>query len=305
MIEDEHAIIMDFGIARSTSRGAPAPRSSAVVPRLPASTGQDVTRLAATVIGEVIGTIEYMAPEQARGEHIDQRADVYAFGLIVYDMLVGRRRSEHAVSAVGELQGRLAHAPPSVRSVVHAVPEALDALITKCVEPELEKRYQSSAELVAALDLLDDNGKLKPKKRVVRLPYAIAAAAVLLTISVGVWWYQRQFIPPPTHDPVSVVIADFQYNTRDAAFDKPFGQTLKRTLEGASFITGFDRTRMRPTFGVAPPENFDEVAARQLAIKQGLGVVVAASIPGAGTGYEISAHATQPLTGKEIASFSR
>ncbi len=137
MIEHDHAIIMDFGIARSTSRGAP--------PRRPAPTtgaaltpvvDDELTRVAATVVGEVIGTIEYMAPEQASGEHVDQRADVYAFGLIVYDMLVGRRRSEHAVSAVGELQKRLAETPPSVRTLVPAVPEALDALVTKCVEPD-------------------------------------------------------------------------------------------------------------------------------------------------------------------------
>jgi len=88
MIENEHAIIMDFGIARSTSRGGPPPRPSTASgsARLTAPVAEDVTRIAATVVGEVIGTIEYMAPEQARGEHVDQRADVYAFGLIVYDI---------------------------------------------------------------------------------------------------------------------------------------------------------------------------------------------------------------------------
>ena len=117
MIEHDHAIIMDFGIARSTSRGASAPRpatddGAALTPAVE----DELTRVAATVVGEVIGTIEYMAPEQARGEHVDQRADIYAFGLIVYDMLVGKRRSEHAVSAVGELQKRLAQTPPPVRT---------------------------------------------------------------------------------------------------------------------------------------------------------------------------------------------
>src|SRR5262245_22086016 len=150
-----------------------------------------MTRIAETLVGEVIGTIEYMAPEQARGEHVDQRADVYAFGLIVYDMLVGRRRSEHAVSAVGELQGRLAQAPKSVRALVPAVPEALDALVTKCVQPELENRFQSTAELVAALDLLDDNGKLKPKKRVVSLPVMVGMAVTLLALSGYIYWNTR------------------------------------------------------------------------------------------------------------------
>ena len=111
-----------------------------------------------------------MAPEQARGEHVDQRADIYAFGLIVYDMLTGQRRSEHAVSAVGELQRRLAQPPPPVRSIVPEVPQALEQLVTRCTEPDAAKRYQTTAELVEAIERLDDNGKLRPKKRVVRLP---------------------------------------------------------------------------------------------------------------------------------------
>ncbi len=86
---DDHAIIMDFGIARSTSRvgldagDAPAPRTGSARRRR----WRRRHAVAATVAGEVVGTIEYMAPEQARGEHVDQRADIYAFGLIVYDML--------------------------------------------------------------------------------------------------------------------------------------------------------------------------------------------------------------------------
>ena len=306
MIEHDHAIIMDFGIARSTSRGAPARRPAPTTgAALTPAVEDELTRVAATVVGEVIGTIEYMAPEQARGEHVDQRADVYAFGLIVYDMLVGKRRSEHAVSAVGELQTRLAQTPPAVRTLVPAVPEALDALVTKCVEPDPEKRYQTTTELVSALDLLDDNGKLKPKKRVVGLPLMAAVVALLLTASVGVWWYQRQFIPPPTHDAVRVVIADIQNNTNDPTFDNTLGQTLKRALEGASFITAFDRTRIRPTFGVQPPEKFDAAAARQLAINQALDVVLAAAIAPSGDGYEISVQATQPLSGNVIAASNR
>jgi serine/threonine protein kinase len=74
--------------------------------------------------GAVVGTVEYMAPEQARGQQVDQRADIYAFGLILYDLLVGRRRAEHAQSAIAELQGRMEQPPPPPRSVLPEVPEA-------------------------------------------------------------------------------------------------------------------------------------------------------------------------------------
>ena len=72
MIDGEgDALIMDFGIARSTSGG---------------------TAAGMTAAGAIVGTIEYMAPEQAKGERVDQRADIYSFGLILNDMLLGRRQ---------------------------------------------------------------------------------------------------------------------------------------------------------------------------------------------------------------------
>ena len=90
MIEGDHAIIMDFGIARSSSSQSDTAASS--TPTQPAAyrTGRHTQQ--STMAGTIVGTIAYMAPEQARGDAVDQRADVYALGLIASDMLVGPRR---------------------------------------------------------------------------------------------------------------------------------------------------------------------------------------------------------------------
>jgi serine/threonine protein kinase/tetratricopeptide (TPR) repeat protein len=302
MIESDHAIIMDFGIARSTSRVGAVPSAPSRPATLSGGGTLDdaMTRAAATVVGAIIGTIEYMAPEQARGEHVDQRVDIYAFGLIMYDMLVGRRRVDHAPSAVFELQKRMAQAPPPVRSLVPEVPDALDKLVAKCIDPDAEKRFQSAADLVAALDRLDDQGKVRPIRKVIGLPFATAAGLALLALSAATWYYTR---PPVQHDPVSVVIADLENRTSDPALGGVLEPVLKIALEGAGFITAYDRNAIRRTFGVQPPEQFGEMAARELAVKQGLGVVLSGTLEPQGRGgYRISVRATQAVTGDVITS---
>ncbi len=152
MIEkDAEAIIMDFGIARtasSTRRRRRPPRATArrggPLPALVESelTRVTATRKAATMAGAIVGTIAYMAPEQARGEEVDQRVDIYAFGLILYDLLLGRRRVDDAAGgAVADLQKRLEQALPPVKSVVPEVPEPLNRFVARCIEPEAAKRF--------------------------------------------------------------------------------------------------------------------------------------------------------------------
>jgi serine/threonine protein kinase/tetratricopeptide (TPR) repeat protein len=299
--EDE-ALIMDFGIARSTGApvAGPLPGANTIVRNLnraAAAANRD-----ATVLGAIIGTVEYMAPEQAKGEHVDQRADVYAFGLILYDMLVGGPRAEHAGSAFAELQGRMRQAPPPVKSLVPAVPEHVDRIVSRCLEPDPEKRFQASVEVAAELNRLDAEGVPIPEPR--RLTPAMIAAGVALVAALlaGTWWSSRQSAPPKPHDPVTVLIADFTNDTGDATFDHTLEPMLRLALEGAGFVTAYDRTRVRPALGLTPPDKFDEVSAREVAVKQGLGVVLSGLIQNRGGGYEISVKASQTATGNAIAS---
>ena len=126
---------------------------------------------------------------------------------------------------------------------------------------------------------------------------------VVLALLGGTFYASRWLNAPPIeHAPVAVLVADFENTTSDPALGTTVGQALRRGLESASFITAFDRTRLRGTFGVAAPDRFDEVAARQLAIKQGLGVVVAGLVAPHGSGYEVTVKASEPMTGNVITS---
>ena len=108
--------------------------------------------------GAVVGTVQYMAPEQARANPLDQRADIYAFGLILYDMLLNRQRARGADTAIDELTRRMQVAPPPTRPVDPTVPEPLDRIVAQCIEPDAAKRFQTTPQLVAALARLDDRG---------------------------------------------------------------------------------------------------------------------------------------------------
>ena len=212
---------------------------------------------AVTSVGAVVGTLDYMAPEQARGEAVDQRADIYALGLMFSDMLLGKRQTVadttgDPVSPLAALKKRLEKAPPPVRSADPTIPVAIDALISRCVQPDAAARFQTSAELVAELDRLDENGEPIPIKRVVGMKILAAVVTIALALLGGNWWYARTLIPPKAHDPVTVVIADIQNSTSDASFDRALEPTLRRALEDAGFVSAYDRSRVFSTFGVRP-----------------------------------------------------
>jgi serine/threonine protein kinase len=294
----DQAIIMDFGIARTSGGPSPAAVSPA---QLKAALDDGATRIApttpaGTVAGAIVGTVEYMAPEQARGQAVDQRADIYAFGLILYDMLTGRRRAERAQSAIEELQGRLEQPPPAIRTVVPEVPEPVERLVSRCVEPDAAKRYQTTAELVEAIERLDDNGKLRPIKRVVGAKLAAAIVVALLGLSGYIWWYTR---PPVVHDPVSVLIADFANTTGDAAFDG-LEAPMARALETADFIMPLDRAGFRRATGARLPDTLDEPTAQGIAVKQGLPVVLSGTVSSDGRGYKLTVRAIRSVTNEVI-----
>ena len=165
--EDDEALLMDFGIARSNAPGG-AQR---------------------TIAGAVVGTAAYMAPEQARGEPVDHRADIYAFGLILYEMLCGPRFMPKG--AVADLFARMTTAPAAARAANTQVPEALDAIVTRCVQPGVQERFKTAAELAEALAALSRRGHgpvpgrpAAPK----RWPLRAAAAAAMLALGCLAYW---------------------------------------------------------------------------------------------------------------------
>jgi tetratricopeptide (TPR) repeat protein len=260
-----HALIMDFGIAHSSSAGA--------------ASG-----------GPMTGTIAYMAPEQATGKAVDGRADIYAFGLIVYDMLVGRQRLKAHPSPMDEMRARFSTPPTPARQIREEVPDAFDALVTRAVQPDPEARFADSAALGAAFDALDDEGHLRPiEKPRARWPAVMAAMLVTALLVTAVW---RWVSPPPpvARPPVSVLVADFQNRTGDPVFNGVVEQALGLGIEGASFITNYSRRdALRVAAALRPGAHLDEQTARLVALREGVAVIVVGEVAAENGRYRISA----------------
>ncbi len=308
MIEGEHsAQIMDFGISRSFRTSG---RPDGVPPSAAGGALFDRSALLAgmTVAGSVIGTVQYMAPEQAKGEEADQRADIYAFGLICRDMLVGTR--QHAgSSALDELQARMQEAPAGPRSIDGHIPEALDRIIKRCLQPDPAARYQSVHELLADIDSLDADGNPLPKIHRITRRLVGAATVLVLALVAATWWLARgptEEVQPP---PLSVLIADFDNNAGDPVFEGSLEQALKIGIEGASFITAYSRTDAQTVANqLKPGSRLDESMARLVSRREGINVIMAGAIALDGSTYRITVRALDPAVdpaqGKPLASAS-
>jgi tetratricopeptide (TPR) repeat protein len=242
-----------------------------------------------------------MAPEQARGQPIDQRVDVYAFGLILYDALLGQRRASSGAAAVEELQRRMSAQPPPLQALSPEIPAPLAALVARCVEPDADKRFQTSAEVAAELSRLDDHGKLIPiARRLTGRMVATAALLVATLVGAAVYVTRQATQPAVQHEPVSVIIADVENPTKNAAFEGTLEPMIKLALEETGFVTAFDRTQLRALGVGAVKGPFDEAAARAAALNQGRGVVVTASIGPDGRGFAFVLKAVEAVTGNII-----
>src|SRR5208337_3549235 len=173
-----HAKILDFGLAKLTL-------SSGGMSDSPTLTA--VTEALLTSPGTTVGTLAYMSPEQARGEELDSRTDLFSFGAVLYEMATGRMAFPGNSAAVIH-DAILNRKPTPATKVNPELPAGLELVISKALEKVREKRFASSAEMCEKLQnlrqqrLIEASGTV-PISRIVRKPSFIVAALIVLTIA--------------------------------------------------------------------------------------------------------------------------
>ena len=173
--------LLDFGLARLTTPQAPlddvSVSATATAPHEPATAGA------------LLGTVHYMAPEQLEGRPADARADLFAFGALVYEMITGRRAFDGPTAAA--VIGAILHSePPPLRTLEPKAPSALEYLVSVCLEKDPAARWSSARDVVLLLRALESHrfeGTIaSPDQRRARwLPWLIAGAALTLVAALG------------------------------------------------------------------------------------------------------------------------
>src|SRR5712692_6410827 len=277
--------VMDFGIARS-----------AYLPGM-------------TQTGALIGTPEYMSPEQARGEKLTERSDLFSLGVIFYELLTGKSPYP-ADTPLGTLWKRLQEKPKPPVDVDPTIPKPLNDIVMKALEVEPEDRWARAREMAHQLEIwlgpsADSSTIFLPAPRITAyLKWASAALAILLVAAVIGFRLKGPPKPRVAHAPVSVLVADFTNHTGDPIFDDTLEPMFNVALEGASFINAFSRGSARKLAQKLPhpTDKLDEQAGRLIAVSQGLGAVVTGSLSRRGDGYKLSVEALDARTGNSIAT---
>ena len=286
------AYVMDFGIARS-----------AYLPGM-------------TQTGALVGTPEYMSPEQAKGEKLDERSDLFSLGAILYELLIGQS-PYHSDTPLASLWRRLQEKAKPVSEIDPSIPKPLSDIVAKALEIEPKDRFASATEFAQYLESWlgisasmvgsTTYQALVPLQKQRPLWKYTAIAAIVLLIALAGFGLPKKFLSTPSkavaHQPVSVLVADFTNHTGDPIFDGTLEPMFNVALEGASFINAYNRGNARKLAAQLPhpSDKLDEQPARLVAVSQGIGAVITGELSQRGDKYALTATALDAQTGNVIA----
>jgi serine/threonine protein kinase/tetratricopeptide (TPR) repeat protein len=307
--KDGRVKILDFGLAKLTQ---PQSSSEHAAPALTEGTEP----------GVVMGTAGYMSPEQVRGHDSDHRADFFAFGAILYEMLAGKRAFQKSTSA-DTMSAILNEDPPAVSQVTANIPSALQRVVHRCLEKNPEQRFQSASDLAFALDALSEpsgSGTAFPEKEgggsalfafIGEHKLWMAAGLVLVGLLLGAVLYSshnltRRTRALPFRASDIVLIADFENHTGDPRFDDALQTAFTVSIGQSRYVNAFPRSRVESVLkrmGRSGTERVTVPVAREICARENARGLIASTITRTGQEFELTAELIDPETGATVRSY--
>ncbi len=184
------AVVTDFGIAKAlTASKTQAPGGTL------------------TQVGTSLGTPAYMAPEQAAGDDVDHRADLYAWGVMAYEMLGGRHPFAGKTTAQQLIAAHITERPALLTTITKDVPSPLEALVMRCLEKDPAQRPASANTLLATLDTVHTGATVTAPRQRIRPWHLVAAVVVLASVGAGLAMTRRD---ARAQDAASVAVLPFE-----------------------------------------------------------------------------------------------
>ncbi len=308
--------VLDFGLAkisRAFSTESAAGDTSDSV-----GLGETAAGLTLTTPGTTIGTLAYMSPEQARGQALDVRSDLFSLGAVLYEMATGQPPFHGEVSA-DVLAALLTKEPDPLRKLNPALPKELERIVLKLLAKNKEQRYASAAEL--RVDLEKMTGRTSSRHTIPidasaaksKAPLMIAGAALVVALAAGgfyLWHGHQPSAPasgaaPVIHERDSVILSDFTNQTGDPVFDTTLTQALEIQLEQSPFLTIVSQQHLRQSLqylGKPPDTKITPEIAREIGVREGIKAIINGSISRLGNEYVVTLQAQSTANGDTIAS---
>ena len=299
-----NAKILDFGLAKVVPAG-----SSGVASQMPTASAGELM----TSPGMALGTVAYMSPEQARGEELDSRTDLFSFGAVLYEMATGRMAFPGNSAAV-IYEKILNRTPVPASQLNQGLPAKIDEIINKALEKDRRVRYQSTADIRTDLQRLkrDTESAWLPVarstsvgegvRRGVYWKVVVPAALVITALAASSYFYLHR--TPKLTDKDTIVLADFTNTTGDPVFDGTLRQGLAVQLEQSPFLSLVPEQLVQQTLrlmGQPPDARLTPEIARDLCQRTQSAAVLDGSIASLGSQYVLGLKAVNCLTGDSLA----
>jgi tetratricopeptide (TPR) repeat protein/TolB-like protein/predicted Ser/Thr protein kinase len=286
MVDSEsHVYVMDFGLAKANDQSG------------------------LTQTGAVMGTPEYMSPEQVKGEPLDLRSDIYSLGMILYQMITGRRPYDEG-SAYEIMMRRLKNPPPPAGEIRPDIPCYLLRILDRCIEIDKNLRYGSLREVIHDLDENRVRTTLTYRIRRSRIlkPSLEGLIAVLLA-GTGIYFYRSNMLPglQSGHAPAAVAavpvvgVVPFDNRTGDTGLDW-YGEGIARLISDNLAQSRHIQVVSPSRIQLLHKANSDPAALSKAMAQGGIGFVVTGEILQGASGMTLMARMSETKEARDVAS---